>query len=469
MRSCASSQNSTQKTEPLTAIHWESSMAIGNRSRRFTASKVDGDELITKENELKRLCYIVCAMACLLSAYAQANDWPEFRGPLTNGVSETATPPLEWSQEKNIAWRQEIPGEGWSSPVVYDGSVYLTSAIMDDEEAPRSLRVLRVDAATGVILWNEEAIPWSGNSIKHVKNGYASPTPIVADDRIYVHFGPKATACLDTAGKVLWGQTDLAYEVRHGTGGSPVLHDGKLIFTCDDLTTPYTVALDANSGKVVWRSDRESTTKFRDSFCTPIIIDDQDRKLVVSPGAGTVGAYDVEDGKEVWRVRYGEGFSVVPRPVVAHGMIFMATGTNGVGVMAVRPGGRGDVTDTHVVWKLRDGWPETPSMLVIGEELYYVSDKGEFSCVDALTGKLHWRERLRGKFTASPVYANGHIYLTTEKGVTLVVQPGKEYTLLAENDLDEDTLASLALSGSALFLRTENALYRIGATGETNE
>lgn len=403
------------------------------------------------------------------SAFAQANDWPEFRGPQRNGIAENATPPLEWSQDKNISWRQEIPGEGWSSPVVYDGSVYITTAIMDDKEAPNSLRVLRVDAATGVILWNEEAISWSGESTKHVKNGYASPTPIVADDRVYVHFGPTATACLDTAGKVLWRQTDLAYEVRHGSGGSPVLHDGKLIFTCDDLSTPFIVALDVNSGKVVWRRNRETTARNKDSFCTPIIIDDEKRKLVVSPGAGMVGAYDVEDGKEVWRIRYGDGFSVVPRPVVAHRMIFMATGTNGVGVMAIRPGGRGDVTRTHVVWKLSEGWPETPSMLVIGDELYFVSDKGVFSCVDAVTGQLHWQERIRSKFTASPVYADGRIYLTGEKGRTVVVKAAKEFEILAENDLDEDTLASAALSGAALFMRTGIALYRIEETGVTNE
>jgi outer membrane protein assembly factor BamB len=415
------------------------------------------------------MVFLTLACISFATSLAQADDWPEFRGPLQNGIAENATPPLNWSQDKNIVWRQEMPGEGWSSPVVYKGSVYLTTALIDEEKKPTSLRVLRVDAATGDILWNAEAITWSGESTKHVKNGYASPTPIVYDDRVYVHFGPRATACLDTEGKVLWRQMDLAYIVRHGSGGSPVLHDNKLIFTCDDLTTPFIVALDVKSGNVIWRTDRETTARNKDSFCTPIIINDKKRKLVVSPGAGMVGAYDVEDGKEVWHVRYGNGFSVVPRPLVAHGMIFMATGTNGVGVMAVRPGGRGDVTDTHVVWEKFEGWPETPSMLIIGDELYYVSDKGEFSCVDAVTGELHWRERIRGRITASPVYAKGRIYTTTERGKTVVVKASKEYKILAENNLFEDILASLALSGSAVFIRTEDALYRIEKTEVTNQ
>jgi len=256
------------------------------------------------------------------------------------------------------------------------------------------------------------------------------------------------------------------------------LHDGKLIFSCDAWKeTPYIVALDARSGKVVWRRDRITTATNGFSFSTPIIIDDEQRKLVVSAGSGMVGTYDVEDGKEVWRVGYGEGFSVVPRPVVAHWLIFVATGSKhkviGDGsesVFAIRLGGRGDVTETHVAWKYTDGKPHVPSMLAVGDELYFINDmKRELVCLDAVTGQLQWRERIRARFTASPVYANGRIYVATEKGKTVVVQAAKEYKILAENDLEETTLASPALCGPALFMRTENALYRIEEAGATNE
>jgi len=270
------------------------------------------------------------------------------------------------------------------------------------------------------------------------------------------------TVCLNTAGKVLWFQRDLAYETPHGNGGSPVLHDDKLLFSCDDSTTPYVVALNANTGEVVWRTERETTASNKFSFSTPIIIDDEDRKLVVSAGSGMVGAYDVEDGTEMWRVRYGNGFSIVPRPVVAHGLIFVTTGFGGSErILAIRLGGRGDVTDTHVVWTSDEGTPHTPSMLAIGDELYSISDQGTFSCVDAVTGQVHWRERIRDKFSASLVYADGRIYATSETGKTLVVQAAKQYKLLAENDLEERTYASPALSGGVLYMRTAAGLYRI--------
>ena len=313
----------------------------------------------------------------------------------------------------------------------------------------------------------------------NAKNGYASPTPVVANDRIYVHFGPMGTACMDTAGKVMWSRTDLPYNTPYGNGGSPVLYDGRLIFSCDVRWQPsFVVARDAYSGEVIWRTDRitEATNGF--SFSTPTIIDDDGRKLVVSPGSGVVAAYDVEDGTEIWRVPYGEGFSVVPRPVVAHGLVFIATGSQfkvrggGDGsesVYAIRLGGRGDVTDTHVVWKTTEGKPLVPSKLVIGDELYMISDRGEFSCLDAVTGKFHWKEQIRGRFTASPVYANGYIYATNERGKTVVVQAAREFKILAENDLDEFTLASPALSGPALFMRTEKALYRFEETGATSD
>ena len=394
---------------------------------------------------------------------ASVADWPEFRGPTGQGLSETATPPIEWGPEKNIAWKSDLPGTGWSSPVIYEGAIYLTSAVEDENGALASLRVLRLDAKSGGTVWDSEVFSQLGRAKKHPKNGHASPTPIVSDNRIYVHFGPLGTACLDTDGDVLWRQQGLPYKTPHGSGGSPVLHDGKLIYSCDASDSPFLVALDADTGKVAWKQPRETNAGKTFSFSTPLIIEDKGRALAVSPGSGLVGAYDVNDGEEVWRVLYGEGFSVVPRPVMAHGMVYVATGFGRPLLYAIRMGGRGDVSNSHVVWTDKEGAPNTPSMLVVGEELYAVDDRGTFSCLDARTGHVHWREDVGGKFSSSLVFADDRVYATNEDGTTLVVQRGREFRKLAENALEERVYASPALSGAALFIRSESSLYRIEA------
>lgn len=407
------------------------------------------------------------AIACGATLAAGADilpDWPEFRGPTGQGIAEGATPPLEWSRDKNIAWRQELPGTGWSSPSVYRGAIYVTAALVDGSEHPESLRVLCIDAATGAIRWNTEAAPGSPDAQKHPKNGYASPTPLIVDDRIYAHFGPLGTACLDTEGNVLWRQQGLAYQTPHGSGGSPVLYDGALIFSCDDVDKPFVVALDKDSGEVRWKTIRETQASKKFSFCTPLLVEDGGRPLVISPGSGVVSAYDPRDGAEVWRVRYGEGFSIVPRPVTDGTLVFLATGfARPSSVYAIRLGGQGDVTDTHVAWTSEEGTPNTPSMLVLDGALYFVSDRGAFSCADAATGKLRWEADLEGKFSASPVCAGDRIYATNEDGTTYVLQAGAAFQQLAQNALEERTFASPAFCGKTLFIRTERALYRIEA------
>ena len=412
-----------------------------------------------------RLHLITAVALCILAlsaGSAELPNWPEFRGPTGQGIAEGATPPLTWSAEKNVAWKQAIPGIGWSSPVLYDGAIYLTTALLDAEEKLTSLRALRVDGETGKIAWDVEIFPWSGAAQKQPKNSFASPTPIVADGKVYVHFGPMGTACLDTEGAVIWRQTELAYDTPHGNGGSPALIDGKLIYSCDDTQQPFVVALDQASGEVLWKTERSTEASKKFSFSTPLVIDDGGTKRAVVPGSGYVGAYDVADGREAWRLDYGEGFSVVPRPVFSHGLIFVATGfINPCSVLAVRIGGAGDVTASHLAWRSDEGAPHTPSMLAVGDELYFVSDRGEFSCVDVATGELHWREDIGGRYSASLVYGDGRIYVTSEEGTTLVVQAGKTFSKLAENALGEKTFASLALSGKAIFLRTEGNLYRI--------
>jgi outer membrane protein assembly factor BamB len=394
-----------------------------------------------------------------------AADWPEFRGPTRDGISASTNVPIEWSATENVVWKQPIPGSGWSSPVLVDGKLYLTTATGTAEAGDVSLRVLAVDAQDGRILWDIEAIrpDVEAAKIMHEKNSLASATPIVEGDRIYVHFGHMGTAALDLAGKVLWTQTDVDYLPQHGTGGSPALVDDLLIFNCDGDEDPFIVALDRETGAERWRAARDTDVDRTFSFSTPIVIEVDGVKQIISPGSGMTGAYDSHSGHELWRVTYGEGFSVVPRPVYTDGVLYLCSGFIRANLIAVDPqGASGDATETNVLWKYDRGVPTTPSVLVVGSEVYLVSDNGVATCLDAKTGEVHWTKRLGGGFSASPVFAEGRIYFTNEDGATYVIKAGKEYELLATNDLGERALASPAVDDGTLYLRTASHLWRIG-------
>lgn len=411
------------------------------------------------ETTVKPLVAVVAVVLVFVSAHAA--DWPEFRGPGGQGHAEVRGLPAEWSTTQNVAWKTAVPGEGWSSPVVVKGRVYLTSALNDTGPAGLSLRVLCFDAATGKPLWNTEALHAADGGRKHNKNSHASPTPIVEGDRLYAHFGQHGTACLDLTGKVIWRQTALTYPPVHGNGGSPALTAKALIFSCDGSADPFVAALDKVTGKVLWKTPRKTTAKRQFSFSTPLVITVNGRQQAISPGSGAVIAYDVDTGTEIWRVRYGEGYSVVPRPVFGHGLLFIGTGFDQPAVLAIRPDGAGDVTGTHIAWKLDRGAPKTPSLLLVGNELYMVSDAGVATCMDAKTGNVHWTERVGGNYSASPLFADGKIYFQNEEGGGVVIKPGKTFTKLADNSLGERSLASYAVADNALFIRTAGQLFRI--------
>jgi outer membrane protein assembly factor BamB len=386
---------------------------------------------------------------------AQRGDWPDFRGPDGQGHSGAANVPVEWSETRHIAWKVAVPGEGWSTPIVANGRIWLTTAV-DGRES--SLRVLAFDAGTGRELVNTEVFRVRGGNALNPKNTRASPSAVVEDDRVYVHFGAEGTAALTTAGAIVW-KARFAYESQHGAGGSPILYGDLLILNCDGGDSAFVVALDKHTGKVRWKTARRHP--YAQAYSTPLAIRVADRDQIVSIGAFRTVAYEPATGKEIWRVSYSEGFSNVPRPVFGRGLVYVATGFQQATLLAVRPDGTGDVTNTHVAWRLARGAPHTPSPLLVGDALYVVSDNGIATCVDAATGAVRWQQRLNGTFSASPVFVAGRIYFLSEDGVTTVVAPGNEFRTLATNTLDGATLASMAVSGEAFFIRSRTHLYRI--------
>ena len=396
------------------------------------------------------------------SCAADSPDWPQFRGPTGNGHATAKRVPLEWNVGKNIAWKVPVPGRGWSSPVLSKGRLYFTSAI-PKPGGGLDLALLCVDSASGNSLWQTSVFEEGAEAPSiHRKNSHASPTPIVDGDRVYVHFGHMGTAALDLEGKVVWRNTALKYNPMHGNGGTPILVDDRLVFSCDGASDPFVVSLRKSDGSVAWKVTRHPAIKQTFSFATAEVIEFNGRKQIISPASGFIAAYDPEDGHELWRARH-EGWSVIPKPVFAHGLVFAGTGYETPTTLAIRPDGSGDVTDTHIAWVLRKGAPNTPSFLVIGDELYLLADSGVLSCLDARSGKVHYQERACGQSSASPVFADGHIYLLDEQGVGVVLAPGQEFRKLAENPIGERTLASYAVTDGALFIRSEENLLRIGS------
>ncbi len=406
---------------------------------------------------MKMIWFPVAAGAMLFAITLRANDWPQFRGPDGQGHADVRLVPTSWGTT-NIVWKTEIPSGGWSSPIIQGERVFLTTAVPVDGK--QSLRLLCLDTHSGKTFWSTEifsAVPQKG----HQKNSHASPTPITDGDRIYAHFGPYGTAALDLHGKVLWRNTALKYSPVHGNGGSPILVGNGLIFSCDGASDPFVVALNKANGEVIWKTARSTRPNKTFSFSTPLAIEVNGQTQVVSPTSGGVMAYDPRNGEEIWRVRYPEGYSVVPRPVFGHGLVFLSSAFDRPVFYAIRPDGKGDVTDTHIAWSISKGAPNTPSPLLVGDEIYFISDAGIMTCAEARTGKIHWQERVGGNYSASPVFASGRIFVQSEEGIGTVLKAGKTFEVLAKNDLKERTLASYAVDEGVIYIRGAQHLFRV--------
>lgn len=401
-----------------------------------------------------RTMVFVC-LSVLATGVALGGDSPQFRGPGGEGHSVEKNLPLKWSETENIRWKAEIAGLGWSTPSIAGPQVWVTTAV----DAGKSLRVVCLDKDTGKVAHDVEVFHRDEPGKIHSKNSYASPSVLIDGHRVYVHFGRLGTACLDRQAKLLW-TTELNYAHKHGPAGSPIVVGDLLILNCDGTDVQFVTALNKHTGKEVWKTTRDGAM----AYSTPLLIEVEGKPQLVSAGGEWAMGYEPQSGKELWRFRYPEGYSNVPRPVYGQGLVFLCSGYNTPWLYAVKPNGSGDVTESHVVWKLDRGAPLNPSPLLIGEELYIVSDNGIATCLNAKTGKQYWQKRIGGNFSASPLYADGRIYLLDENGKTYVIAPSaEEYRELAVNEIPGRTLASIAAADGALFLRTDKALYRIQA------
>lgn len=428
----------------------------------------------------------VAAAALWYAPISEAADWPEFRGPTGQGIAADADPPIEWNSEKNIAWRTPISGSGWSSPIVVGNRIFVTTAVQGNGSAPVGpdvgnnapvgsnstaselrLRAIALDVKSGQIVWDEDVFHYDAGAYPsgHAKNSFASPTPIADGERIYVHFGPLGTAALDVDGKILWKNASIAYDARHGAAGSPIVAGDALVFNCDGVENPFVVALDRTSGKELWRTPRQPMEPERFAFSTPLPVPSADTASgvqLVSPGSHMIGSYDPADGRELWHVYFDRRWSTVSRPVYVEGVVLACNGGESPPeLLAIRPDGAGNVSETHVVWRHDSHAPLTSSVVVAGGYVFMVSDAGIAACTDSATGELVWKKRLGGNFSASPIAADGRVYFPNDKGQCFVIAAKPNYELLAKNDLGESTLASFAVADNALIVRTSDAIYRI--------
>lgn len=390
------------------------------------------------------------------------DNWPQFRGPTGDGHSDAAKLATTWSETKNIRWKTEIHGKAWSSPVVWGQEIWMTSATADGKES----FAVCVDLKTGKIKRDIKLFTTEKPAFCIPYNSYASSTPVIEEGRLYAHFGSAGTACVDTAtGKTLWLRRDLPCDHFRAPGSSPIVYKNLLILTFDGFDLQFLAALDKSTGKTVWRKDR--TTKYstdngdyKKAYSTPSVLEVNGKAQLISPAAEATTALDPLTGEEIWKVYHG-GMNAAARPIFGFGMIYLTSGHN-MNLLAVKQGATGDLTIKDAVWTAKRGVPTRSSLLLIDDLLYMVSDNGVATCVEAKTGKEVWHERLGGAFSSSPIYAAGHIYMCDDSGKTHVLAPGREFKEIVVNKLDSGCMASPAVVGDNLLLRTKTHLYCIG-------
>lgn len=411
-----------------------------------------------------------------------AENWNQYRGPNGNGISRAANLPIEFSETKNVRWKVSIHDRGWSSPAVWGDMIWLTTARADGSE----LFAVCVDFETGDIIHDIKVFDVSNPKVGWPgQNTYADPTPVVEEGRVYVHYGKYGTACLDTkTGEKLWERRDFQIDHMIKPASSPMVDGDMLFLNYDGIDIQFTVALDKNTGETIWKKGRvvPSTVPSREeklgelakdtgkppdhrkAYGTSTIIEHEGRRQLISPAGEVTYSYDPETGEELWHVVHeGWGWNSACRPIYANGLVYFTEGASNY-MVAVDPSGTGGVTKSHVVWGTGDRMPNMSSPVVVGDLLFIMNDKGgSMTCLDAKTGERIWRNRIPGGGThwASPLYADGKIYVTSKNGSVVVISAARELEVLAENELEAEFIASPAVVGDALLLRSETHLYCI--------
>lgn len=430
----------------------------------------------------------ICVVTLATLAHADA-PWPQFRGPAGDGIVYGQNIPLEFGEKENLSWKTVLPGKAWSSPVIADSVVWATTAIEVYPTAEERLELLKaagieakkfkqlavaktiqlkllaLDFETGELLGSIDLVEIGRPDPIHSTNSYASPTPVIDGPNIYCHFGTYGTFCVDRKSQQIVWQRTLSLDHSVGPGSSPLIDGPRLILIQDGMEHRYVAALDKLTGETLWKTDRPKmdapTGDQKKSYCTPIKITDAGgREQLICMGSQWIVAYQSETGDEIWRLYHGKGFSVVPRPVYADGIVYFATGFGKPQLWAVKVDGSGDVTDTHVVWSIAKGIPAKPSPVIRDGLIYVIDDNGVASCFDAATGETVWKQRIGGKFSASPLMIGDRIYFGSHEGLVTVVSVGRESGVIAENQLDGQIMASPAVVDNSLILRTAEAIYR---------
>jgi outer membrane protein assembly factor BamB len=439
---------------------------------------------------VRTLALALVLFSNFLITLAVADDgWPQFRGPGGQGDASHSAAPLTWDLEKQLTWSVDVPGKGYSSPIVQGNRVWVTTAV-EFEPTPEqkqqtlngsqlepkdfvrrqvagrvSLRVLCFDYSTGERIYESVVADVESPEAIHVGNSYASPTPVIVGSRLYAHFGVNGTACLNAeTGDVLWRRSiPVFYSV--GAGSSPVVYENLLILVCDGIDQQFVLALDRNTGETVWKADRPPKRaedgQLQKAYSTPLVIHHEGQDQLIVPGAQWVVSYTPSTGKEIWRVDHGDGFSTIPRPVYGHSLVYICTGYSQSQLLAIRVDGKGDVTDSHVVWKAERQISRNPSPLLAGELLFVISDNGIGTCFDALTGKTHWQQRIGGNYSASPVLANGHVFVLSHDGTITAIPVSRHQEPLITSHAPDELKASPAIVKSSVILRSGPKLYRI--------
>ncbi len=417
----------------------------------------------------------------LLTSAVMGEEWRQFRGPNGQGNLEAKNLPTTWSETENVIWKTPVPGRAWSSPVFADGVIWLTNAVeipVDDKNAEGkdkkkshvpgavTFRVVSIDAATGKLLSDTELWTSPKPPEIHSLNSYASPTPVLDGNLLLCHFGELGTAAFDIqTKKVLW-KVVLPAALAVGAGSTPVLYGELMLVVSDGMDQQYVVGLNKFTGEQIWKTNRPKMTgtngDSHKAFASPLLVKAGGRDQLVAPTAQWIASYDPATGKELWRVRHGDGFSNAPAPVVIGDLVCVCTGFFKPEIFAIRLDGEGDITESHVAWKISKQVPTMPSPVIAGDAIYFINDTGVASCAKGSDGTVLWTKRISGNYASSPMYADGKIYFSSQEGKTTVLRHGDKYDEIAVNSLDGQLMASPAIIGESLLLRTNSNLYRIG-------